>query len=221
MTSTPSPSKLSAPGRRWTHSDFATDPESLARRLLGQRLVAVSARGVQRTAGIIVETEAYLGIVDKAAHSYNGRRTLRNESMWGGPGIAYVYFTYGMHHCFNVVCGNVGEPVAVLVRALEPVEGITLMRRRRLANRSRPHRPLPERELCAGPAKLCQALAIDRRLDGVDLSRSLRLWIEHGPNPPSNAGTIAVTSRIGVGYAQEWSEAPLRFLLVNSRCTSR
>ena len=109
---------------RIPRSFLAVDPEKLARRLLGQRLVRTLGDGT-RLAGIIVETEAYLGVRDRAAHSFGGRRTPRNESMFARPGTAYVYFTYGMHHCVNVVCGRRDEPVAVLIRALEPVEGGT------------------------------------------------------------------------------------------------
>src|SRR5690606_28960799 len=108
---------------------YRRDPVTVARALLGQRLVRV-AQGV-RTAGLIVEVEAYLGIPDKAAHTCGGRRTPRNESMWGDGGHAYIYFTYGMHHCMNVVAGAPGSPVAVLLRALEPVEGLEAMYARR------------------------------------------------------------------------------------------
>ena len=103
-------------------SFFRRDPVWVARKLLGHRLV--SGVGGTRTAGIIVETEAYLGIADKAAHTYGGRRSRRNRTMWGAAGHAYVYFVYGMHHCINVVAGETGDPVAVLIRALEPDAGI-------------------------------------------------------------------------------------------------
>src|SRR5690606_2172802 len=137
---------------------FLRDPVAVARSLLGQRLVRV-ANDV-RTAGLIVEVEAYLGVPDKAAHTSGGRRTPRNESMWGVGGRAYVYFTYGMHHCLNVVVGEAGHPVAVLLRALEPTQGLDAMRRRRPRARR-------DRDLCSGPGKLCQAMAIDRQLDGA------------------------------------------------------
>src|SRR5690606_26066686 len=112
--------------------DYATDSIALARRLLGCRLVRVLDDGVRLT-GVIVETEAYCGAADLASHAVGGRRTARNEAMYAKAGTSYVYFTYGMHFCFNVVCGEVDVPLAVLVRALEPVEGIGEMKRRRAA----------------------------------------------------------------------------------------
>ena len=99
---------------------YAQDPVTLARALLGQLLVRVTDGGA-RLAGRIVETEAYLGVPDRAAHTFGGRRTPRNESMWGPAGHAYVYFIYGLHHCMNVVADEPGEPTAVLLRALEPL----------------------------------------------------------------------------------------------------
>lgn len=175
--------------------------------MLGQRLVRVLEDGT-RLAGVIVETEAYLGVMDRAAHAFGGRRTARNESMYGPPGTAYVYFTYGMHHCFNIVCGRAGEPTAVLVRALEPTEGLDEMRRRRgLGPES------PETSLCSGPAKVCQALGIDRGLDGIDLAADPRLLVERARVRAFPGERLANTARIGVGYAEDWAEAPLRWLV--------
>jgi DNA-3-methyladenine glycosylase len=159
-----------------------------------------------RVSGTIVETEAYIGPIDRASHAYNRRRTARNESMYGPPGTAYVYFTYGMHHCFNVVCGRVDDPIAVLVRALIPVEGLEFMKTRR----GRPD-AAPE-SLCSGPGKLCQALAIDRSLDGVDLARDTRLFVEDsGAGSPDEEEHIGVSPRIGIGSAGAWAAAPLRW----------
>src|SRR5262245_56893700 len=115
---------------RMTSEDYGLPAARLARELLGCVWVRTLDSGA-RLAGRIGETEAYLGVKDKASHTYGGRRSARNEPMWGAPGLAYVYFTYGMHHCFNVVCGREGEPVAVLLRALEPVEGLEQMREHR------------------------------------------------------------------------------------------
>jgi len=168
---------------------------------------------------MIVETEAYLGVPDKAAHSYGGRRTARTEPMYGQPGTAYVYFTYGMHHCMNVVCGAVGEPVAVLIRALEPVDGIDLMRtHRRQAGRSQ--RALRDSDLCSGPAKLCQAFRIDRDFSGVDLVFNNALHVEHAPNETRSVELVN-SPRIGVGYAEEWADRPLRWLMGGNRHVSR
>ncbi len=112
---------------------YGADPQTVARNLLGQRLVRVDDG--RRLAGVIVEVEAYLGLRDRAAHTYGGRRTARNESMYLGGGYAYVYFTYGMHHCLNVVCGGRGDGTAILLRAIEPTEGLEVMFARRAAAR--------------------------------------------------------------------------------------
>ncbi len=184
--------------------DLDGDPVTTARRLLGQRLVRVQ-RG-RRLAGVIVEVEAYLGPRDRAAHTWNGRRTARNESMFLGGGHAYVYFTYGMHHCLNVVCGRPGDGVAVLVRAIQPTDGLDTMYRRRPAARR-------DTDLCSGPGKLTQALALDRRHDGVDLRTSDELYIERLRRRALSSRLVAQTARVGVGYAGVWAKRPLRFLI--------
>lgn len=203
---------------RWARDDFSADPITMAQRLIGARLVRICGDG-SRLSGMIVETEAYLGAIDKAAHSYMGRRTARTEPMFGAPGTAYVYFTYGMHHCMNVVCGGVDEPVAVLLRALEPSEGHDQIR----ANRERGGRrksPLRDRDLCSGPAKLCQGFGIDRNCSGIDLVTSDSIWIEHDPNSMEVISLIN-SPRIGVGYAEEWATKPLRWHLDGNRHVSQ
>ncbi len=187
---------------------FSDDPVTVARNLLGQRLVRVE--GGKRLAGIIVEVEAYLGAVDRAAHTYGGRRTPRNESMYLRGGHVYVYFTYGMHHCMNVVCGEREEGVAVLLRAIEPTEGLDLMFARRAAAK----RP---RDLCSGPAKLTRAFGIDRSQDGLDLRVSRELFIERR----RGRATITSTPRIGVDYAGPWAKRRLRFLISGNVHLSR
>jgi DNA-3-methyladenine glycosylase len=174
---------------------------TLAKALLGQILVRRLEDG-RELAGKIVEVEAYLGVEDRAAHSFGGRRTARNASMWGDAGHAYVYFTYGMHWCVNVVANREEVPTACLIRALEPLRGIEEMRRRRSRER--------DFELCSGPAKLTQALAIDRKLDGADVVEGNELYIIRGPR--SRQG-IRRSPRIGVAYAKEWAGRPLRFFL--------
>jgi DNA-3-methyladenine glycosylase len=186
---------------------FEADPVTTARRLLGQRLVRIVSG--RRLSGLIVEVEAYLGPPDRAAHTYGGRRTARNASMWRGGGHAYVYFTYGMHHCLNVVCGREGSGTAVLIRALEPSEGLEEM----FARRPRAKR---ERDLCAGPARLTQALAIDLGQDGVDLRTDAGLFIEAVRPRALPAGRIQAGPRIGVAYAGAWARRPLRFLVRKS-----
>jgi len=192
-------------------------PEELARALIGRRLVRVLPDGT-RLSGIIVETEAYLGVPDKAAHSYRGRRTARTEPMFGPPGTAYVYFTYGMHHCMNVAAGEEGDPVAVLLRALEPEEGLEVMaKNRRLGERAggRGAPGVRPGDLCGGPGKLCQAMAITRDFSGVDLTSDPNLYIEEGWGPVE-AGRLVNTARIGVGGAGEWADAPLRWFLAGN-----
>ncbi|MGH7420629.1 MAG: DNA-3-methyladenine glycosylase, partial [Candidatus Rokuibacteriota bacterium] len=180
---------------------FYTRPDvvAVARGLLGSLLV-VPARDGRRVAGIIVETEAYRGPEDRASHAYRGRRTPRTETMYGPGGTAYVYFVYGMYHQFNVVTGVEHVPHAVLVRALEPVEGLDLMRRRRAS--------APPLNLTSGPGKLCIALGIDRRLDRADLLGD-RIWLEEGRR--ARPAAIGSGPRVGIDYAGEWVARPWRF----------
>jgi DNA-3-methyladenine glycosylase len=163
----------------------------VARNLLGQMLISDTPQG--RTTGLIVETEAYLGADDPASHAAR-LRTGRVEAMWGEPGIAYVYRSYGIHAMLNVVTEPLGATGAVLIRALEPVVGIDLMRVRRGVDE--------ERLLCSGPGKLCQALAIGLDLHGTDLVTSDRLWIAPGESPRD----VSTSGRIGIsrGQAQPW-----------------
>lgn len=197
---------------RLSRKFYQRDAEPLARALLGQVLVRVLDDGT-RLAGRIVETEAYLGVEDKAAHSYGGRHTARNAAMWGPAGHAYVYFIYGMHYCANVVARRAGDPQAVLLRALEPLEGLDVMRSQR-AGRI-PAARLKPRDLCSGPARLCQALAIDRALDHADLVTGEHLFIERGRRVPSNR--IVASPRVGIDYAGEWAHKPLRFAVAAPR----
>ena len=171
----------------------------LARKLLGSLLVHRTINGV--AAGMIVETEAYVGAIDKACHAWQNRSE-RTEIMYHDGGYAYVYFIYGMHHCFNVVTGSEGEGNAVLIRALEPVIGIDLMQRRRNTKLLR--------SLCSGPGKVCQALGITKNEYGMDLcdpASPLRL-IKYRYIPDEQ---IAVSPRINVAYAEEAATWPWRF----------
>jgi DNA-3-methyladenine glycosylase len=206
--------------RRLRRADYAVGPEALARALIGRRLVRVLPGG-ERLAGIIVETEAYLGVPDRGAHSFGGRRTARTEPMFGPPGTAYVYFTYGMHHCMNVAAGEEGDPVAVLIRALEPTEGLEAMKTNRSGAGAREVKPTA---LCSGPGRLCQALAIDRTFSGVDLTASGELFLEHGLGPAA-LGELVNTPRIGLAEgprgAAEWAGARLRWFLAGNVHVSR
>ena len=177
-------------------SFYARPPDQVARDLLGCRLHRRLDDGTV-AAGRIVETEAYFGPDDPASHAYT--RTPRSEIMYGPPGVAYVYFTYGMHHCVNAVTGQEGEGCAALLRALEPLEDLEGMADRRgPASRDKKGRILPA-ALCSGPAKLTQALAIDRDLDGTSL-QGPELWIASAEDPVPE-DRIEVTPRIGIRRA--------------------
>ena len=175
------------------------DPLQVSRDLLGKLLV-VPAPGGTRVSGMIVETEAYLGEIDKAAHSFGGRRTARNEITYAGGGRVYVFFIYGMYYQLNFVTGGEGVPHVSLIRALEPVEGVEIMRERRGA--------MPDKNLTSGPGKLCIAMAIDRDLNGEDLLGE-RIWVEEHRNYSDDE--IASGPRVGIGYAEEFVEMPWRF----------
>ena len=190
---------------------FYTRPNvvTVARELLGKLLV-VPAKNEIRVSGFIVETEAYRGPQDRAAHSYGGRRTKRTEPMYGIGGTAYVFFVYGMYYQFNVVTNAAELPHAVLIRAVEPFEGIDVMRKRR-------HRQ-PDHNLTNGPGKLCIALGIDRGLDGADLLGE-RVWLEAGRK--IGRSRIASGPRIGIDYAEEWVDKPWRFWIKDNPFLSR
>ncbi len=165
---------------------FDRDTVAVARDLLGK--VLVREMEGRRLWGRLVEVEAYLGPDDLAAHSSGGRRSPRNDVMYGAPGHAYVYFTYGMHHCLNFVTQPQGIPQAVLVRALEPGPGVGR---------------------CSGPGLVCRALNIDRTLNGVDLvPPALYVIDDHAA-----ARRIFETPRIGIGDQGDWTDRALRFCL--------
>jgi len=181
---------------------YRRDPRLVAPALLGKVLVA-GARS-----GRIVEVEAYCGDLDPAAHSYRNR-SARNEVMFGPAGHLYVYFTYGMHWCANAVCGEIDEGVAVLLRALAPLTGLDAMRRTRGG--------VDDRDLCRGPARLCQALGLDRGHDGADLvTGGGGVWIgDDGVRSPADP---VVTTRVGLSRN---ADAPWRWYVSGSRFVSR
>jgi DNA-3-methyladenine glycosylase len=175
----------------------------VARELLGKYLVV--EKGGHYVCGKIVETEAYIGRNDPASHAYRGM-TPRNKVMFGHPGYTYVYLTYGIHHCLNFVTKKKGFPAAVLIRALEPADGIEIMKRRR--------RRQDLKNLTNGPAKLCQVLGIDRTLNGADLC-SDTIYVEDRGNKPAK---IVSTSRIGVN---EGKEKRWRFYIADNEFVSK
>jgi len=214
---------------RLSRDFFARDTLVVARALLGQRLVRLlgaaallpsvgggaaslpSVENHQRLSGRIVEVEAYVGEEDQACHARCGR-TERNASMYGPPGHAYVYFVYGMHYCLNFVTEREGYPAAVLVRALEPLEGVEAMRARR-GDR-------PDLQLTSGPARLCQALEIDRRFDGADLcAPDSSLFLEGDVVVPDEA--VVSGPRVGVSGDEVALSAHWRFCVRGSSYLSR
>jgi DNA-3-methyladenine glycosylase len=178
----------------------------VAKQLLGKYLVRRNRDGI--TVGRIVETEAYIGPKDLACHAARGR-TQRTEVMFGPAGHAYVYFIYGVHYMLNLVTEKADHPAAVLIRALEPTEGIELMERRRGTEK--------RRNLCSGPGKLCQAFAIDRSLNAADLCGEIIHVDDRGEPIPK----LIAKPRIGVDYAGKWKDKPLRFLVRGNEFISR
>ncbi len=181
------------------HFFTGEDTLRIARDLLGKLMVVPETSG-NRVSGMIVETEAYLGVEDKAAHSYGGRRTARNEVTYGPGGFAYVFFVYGMYYQLNFVTGPSDHPHVVLIRAVEPVEGIEIMRVRRGA--------MNDKNLTSGPGKLCIAFGIDRSLNEADLTDD-EIWLENYRS--FNNDQISAGKRIGIDYAAEYAAKPWRF----------
>ena len=180
------------------HHFYARDTRAVARELLGKKLVR-KYRG-HTLSGLICETEAYLGTIDSACHASRGK-TPRNAVMFGRAGVAYVYFVYGMHHMLNIVTEDELNPCAILIRALVPLDGLELMQR---------YRGRAGKVLTDGPAKLCQALAINKTLNGWDLTAGRKLWVEAQPSIP--ARFIRKGPRIGIDYARPADRrAALRF----------
>ncbi len=192
-------------GRIFRRDFYNRETEIVARELLGSILECKTADGF--ASGIIVETEAYIGEHDAACHAAVGR-TRRTEPLYGPPGNAYVYFIYGMHWCINAVTRAEGLPSAVLIRALEPLDGIPLMRLRRPKARS-------DCDLTNGPGKLCAALGIDRRMNGLPLQR-YPLVIRAGDR--ASDSDVEITPRVGITQAADW---PLRYLVRGNSFVSR
>jgi DNA-3-methyladenine glycosylase len=198
------------PARRLPQSFFARDTDAVARDLLGT--VLVSTVGGARVSGRIVETEAYIGPHDPASHGAERiGRTKRNEAMFGPPGIAYIYKIYGVHWCLNAVTHEAEYPAAVLIRAVEPLEGLSLMKRRRFGASAH----VSDRAVASGPGKLAAAFAIDGKLDRHPLDRA-PLWIEEGVRVTKRR--IVTGPRIGITKAADW---PLRFCVRDSVWLSR
>jgi DNA-3-methyladenine glycosylase len=187
---------------------YERDVLTVSKDLLGKILVHDTLEGV--ASGRIVETEAYRGPEDLAAHSSGGRHTRRNEMMYGEKGHAYIYFIYGMYWCFNVTAGGTPrKPEAVLVRALEPLEGKNIMAKRRGTQNAV--------NLSNGPAKLCMAMGLSKAQNKADLT-SPPLFINDAP--PIPAENIVSATRIGVDYAGKWKDEPWRFYIKDNHFVS-
>ena len=181
----------------------------IARELLGKLIVIPAANG-ERISGMIVETEAYLGAIDKAAHSYGNRRTKRTETMYALGGTVYIFFIYGMYFQFNIVVGEIDSPHAILIRAVEPVEGIETMRMRR--------GQMKDKNLTSGPGKLCIAFDIDRSLNNADLLGE-QMWLEDFKTFADSE--VIAGKRVGIDYAEEFAEKPWRFWVKDNPYVSR
>ncbi|MBP3459722.1 MAG: DNA-3-methyladenine glycosylase [Lachnospiraceae bacterium] len=189
-------------------SFYTEDVLKVAEKLLGKILVHESPEGI--TKGKIVEVEAYNGLTDKAAHSYPNLCTERTRIQFQEGGYAYIYFIYGMHTCMNIVTGKPDEPQAVLLRALEPVDGIDLMKQRRKTDKIA--------NLCNGPGKLCQAMGITREHYGQDLCAGPLYLEDAAPIPKEN---ILQTKRINIDYAQEAKDFLWRYTIKDNPFVSK
>ncbi len=190
---------MTSPSRIISRDFYRSSPIIVAPALIGKLLV----RNIEGSlvSGIINETEAYMGDIDSASHAFKGK-TPRNQVMFGEPGHAYVYFVYGLYNMLNIVVGNIGEPWVVLIREIIPVDGIGIMKK--LRGR--------EKNLTNGPGRLCKALAVDRNLNGIDLTIADQLWVESGMD--ISKSQISSQPRIGIDYAlPEHKAAHWRFTL--------
>lgn len=182
----------------------------LAQDLLGK--ILFTKKNGEITAGIITETEAYFGEEDKASHAYGGRRTLRTEAMYQPGGYSYIYLCYGIHHLFNIVVSLKNDPKSVLIRSVEPYQGFSVIENRR-------NRSSSDKSISSGPGSVCKALGIDMTFNKKPLTGE-DIWIEDS-GLQYRTEDIASTSRIGVAYADEHAQLPLRFYLKNNRYVSK
>lgn len=192
---------------------YSRDTETVAKELLGK--ILIHEVDGKRLSGKIVETEAYLGIKDKAAHSYGGRRTPRVEVMYGKAGFSYVFIIYGMYYCFNVVTQKEDIPEAVLIRALEPIENLDIIANNRFKKDYNDLTKTQIKNLTNGPGKLCDALKINKTLNNEDLCDN-RLYIEDN----DEEFNIITDKRIGIDYAEEARDYLLRFYIEDNKYVS-
>ena len=197
---------------RLPRSFYLGDTVEIARALVGKYVLRRCAG--ETLLGRITETEAYVGRTDKACHTYNYRRTPRTEVMFGEAGHAYIYFTYGMHHCLNFVTEEVGEPSAVLIRGMEPILGAETMAQLRFQKPLSELTSYQKKNFLNGPGKLCRALALTREENGIDLLGDVLACYDSAEDfglSDAQLGEIKVGKRIGIGYAEEAVDFPWRF----------
>jgi len=188
---------------------YERDPLIVGRELLGKFLVRKSIKG--EITGKIVETEAYIGPHDKASHAYNNKRTKRTIVQFGERGHAYIFRIYGIYHCFCIVVGPKYVPAVVLIRSIEPLKGVELMKRnRRLTD------DISIRKLTNGPSKVCQAFGLTADLNGIDLCGE-EIFVCEGDETPFDVG---ISKRIGVDYAEEYKDTPWRFYIKGNKFVS-
>lgn len=188
---------------------YMRDAVTVGKDILGKIIVKKTADG-RIMSGRITEVEAYMGITDKASHSYGGRRTKRTEVMYKEGGYSYVFLIYGMYECFNVTAGREGDPQAVLIRGVEPLENKNLMQEKRKVKK--------EKDISNGPGKLTKALGITREDNGADLTAGENIWLE---DDGYKVKDIVETTRIGIDYAEEDALKPWRFYIKDSIFVSK
>ncbi|EJO5347840.1 DNA-3-methyladenine glycosylase [Clostridium botulinum] len=193
---------------RLTRDFYSKDARVLAQELLGKVLVR-EIDGI-KLRGKIVETEAYIGAIDKACHAYGGRKTKKTEPLYGKPGIAYVYFIYGKYFCFNIICKKEGEAEGVLIRAIEPLENMNFISKLRFNKELEQLNNYQRKNLTSGPSKLCMAFGIDKDNNRQDLCESTSLYIEDNSN---NDFEIVKAKRIGIDYAKEAKDFLWRYYI--------
>ncbi len=189
---------------------FNRDTLIVARELLGKYIVREYDNNI--IMGIITETEAYCGVRDKACHTYGGRRTERTETMFGEPGYAYVYLTYGMHFCLNAVTEEIGNPCAVLIRGIKILDGVDIASENRYNKLYKELSKYQTKNLSNGPGKVCKALKIDKSLNKEDLLGHRLYTCDNNNLMPFD---IREDKRVGIDYAEEYKDMPWRFILYN------
>jgi DNA-3-methyladenine glycosylase len=202
--------------RKLERDFYVRDSVTVARELLGKYLVHEINN--TRLIAKLVEVEAYMGPMDKAAHSYNNRRTERTEVMFGPGGFAYVFIIYGMYNCMNIVTANIGQPQAILIRALEPIEGFETMAEFRYKKHFSELNKGAVRGISNGPGKLCDAMGITRKHNGLDLCGDELYLLE---DEEAEKFEIVTTKRINIDYAEEAIDFPWRFYIKDNKYVSK